>query len=173
MISAPRSSVSPRLSSGSASSSASCHSWVCQWTRCSLLPPVGQACCWTACLCSPRVTLTPFIVIQAHPDYYSVSTLLSISHPGTEPQRPLTSHDLPEPGVDSVGHMTSLQGARKSPGLGKPGELFLTHVLSMVLPVLPAQQRAALSLSWMQYQKLKVGRFRREKKKSEFIVFSY
>lgn len=95
--------------------------------------------------------------LHSHPG--SPRLLLSVhsmSHPGTEPQRPLTSHDLPEPGVDSVGHMTSLQGARKSPGLGKPGELFLTHVLSMVLPVLPAQQRAALSLSWMQYQKLKV-----------------
>lgn len=41
-------------------------------------------------------------------------------------------------------------------GLGKLGERFLTNVLKMVQPVLPVQQRAALSLSWMQYEKLKV-----------------
>lgn len=76
---------------------------------------------------------------------------------GNDPQRPLTSHDLPGPGVNSVGHMTTLQGTRKQAGLGKHGEAFITNVFSMVQPVLPANHRAVLSLSWMQYEKLKVG----------------
>uniref|UniRef100_A0A8C4I9H5 NRDE-2, necessary for RNA interference, domain containing n=1 Tax=Dicentrarchus labrax TaxID=13489 RepID=A0A8C4I9H5_DICLA len=75
-----------------------------------------------------------------------------------EPRRPLTSHDLPDPGVNSVGHMTTLQGTRKWVGLGKQGEMFVTNVFNMVQPVLPAHHRAALSLSWMQYEKLKVLR---------------
>lgn len=76
---------------------------------------------------------------------------------GIELSRPLTAHDLPDPGVNSVGHMTTLQGTRKWVGLGKLGERFVTNVFNMVQPVLPAHHRAALSLSWMQYQKLKVG----------------
>lgn len=77
--------------------------------------------------------------------------------PGNELQRPLTSHDLPDPWVNSVGHMTTLQGTRKWVGLGKQGEMFVRNVFNMVQPVLPAHHRAVLSLSWMQYEKLKVG----------------
>lgn len=76
---------------------------------------------------------------------------------GNELQRPLTSYDLPHPGVNSVGHMTTLQGTRKWVGLGKQGETFVTNVFNMIQPVLPARHRAILSLSWTQYQKLKVG----------------
>ncbi|XP_035529629.1 nuclear exosome regulator NRDE2 [Morone saxatilis] len=83
---------------------------------------------------------------------------LSLLTQGNEPQRPLTSHDLPDPGVNSVGHMTTLQGTRKWVGLGKQGAMFVTNVFNMVRPVLPAHHRAALSLSWMQYEKLKVLR---------------
>ncbi|XP_062296230.1 nuclear exosome regulator NRDE2 [Scomber scombrus] len=83
---------------------------------------------------------------------------LSLFTQGNDPRRPLTSHDLPGPGVNSVGHMTTLQGTRKQAGLGKHGELFITNVFSMVQPVLPANHRAVLSLSWMQYEKLKVLR---------------
>ncbi|XP_033991146.1 nuclear exosome regulator NRDE2 isoform X2 [Trematomus bernacchii] len=83
---------------------------------------------------------------------------LSLLTQGNELRRPLTSYDLPDPGVNSIGHMTILQGTRKWVGLGKLGERFLTNVLKMVQPVLPVQQRAALSLSWMQYEKLKVLR---------------
>ncbi|XP_071761867.2 nuclear exosome regulator NRDE2 [Centroberyx gerrardi] len=83
---------------------------------------------------------------------------LSLLTQGNDLQRPLTSHGLPDPGVNSVGHMTTLQGARKWAGLGKQGEGFVTNVLSMVQPLLPARHRAVLSLSWMQYEKLKVLR---------------
>uniref|UniRef100_A0A665W6Z4 NRDE-2, necessary for RNA interference, domain containing n=1 Tax=Echeneis naucrates TaxID=173247 RepID=A0A665W6Z4_ECHNA len=71
-------------------------------------------------------------------------------------QRPLTSHNLPDRGVNSVGHMTTLQGTRKMVGLGKQGERFVTNLLNMVQPILPPHHRAVLSLSWMQYEKLKV-----------------
>ncbi|XP_063765463.1 nuclear exosome regulator NRDE2 isoform X2 [Eleginops maclovinus] len=83
---------------------------------------------------------------------------LSLLTQGNELRRPLTSYDLPDPGVNSIGHMTTLQGTRKWVGLGKLGERFVTNVLKMVQTVLPAQLQAALSLSWMQYEKLKVLR---------------
>ncbi|KAF3701472.1 Protein NRDE2 -like protein [Channa argus] len=73
-------------------------------------------------------------------------------------QHPLTSHYLPELGVNALGHMTTLQGTRKWAGLGKQGEKFVTNVFNMVKAVLPAHHRAVLSLSWMQYEKLKVMR---------------
>ncbi|XP_071327446.1 nuclear exosome regulator NRDE2 [Trachinotus anak] len=81
---------------------------------------------------------------------------LSLLTQGNELQHPLTSHNLPDPGVNSVGHMTTLQGTRKWVGLGKQGERFVTNVFNMVQPVLPPHHRAVLSLSWMQYEKLKV-----------------
>ncbi|XP_029982132.1 protein NRDE2 homolog isoform X2 [Sphaeramia orbicularis] len=81
---------------------------------------------------------------------------LSFLTQGNDLQRPLTSHDLPDLGVNSIGHMTTLQGIRKLVGLGKQGERFVTNVLNMVQPVLPAHHRAALSLSLVQYEKLKV-----------------
>ncbi|XP_041809776.1 nuclear exosome regulator NRDE2 isoform X2 [Chelmon rostratus] len=83
---------------------------------------------------------------------------LSLLTQGNQLQCPLTSHDLTDPGVNSVGLMTTLQGPRKLVGLGKQGETFVTNVFSMVQPVLPAHHRAVLSLSWMQYEKLKVLR---------------
>ncbi|XP_028294581.1 protein NRDE2 homolog [Gouania willdenowi] len=78
---------------------------------------------------------------------------------GNKPQHPLTWYDLPEHGADSVGHMTTLQGARKCAGLGKMGEKFVTNVLNMILAVLPAHHKGVLSLSWIQYEKLKVQRY--------------
>lgn len=82
-----------------------------------------------------------------------------MSHPtvGTDLQHPLTSHDLPDLGVNAVGHMTTLQGTKKWAGLGKHGERFVTTVFNMVQAVLPVHHRAVLSLCWMQYEKLKVG----------------
>uniref|UniRef100_A0A3B3I8A8 NRDE-2, necessary for RNA interference, domain containing n=1 Tax=Oryzias latipes TaxID=8090 RepID=A0A3B3I8A8_ORYLA len=84
--------------------------------------------------------------------------LSSIPITGKEPQRPLTSYDIPDLGVDSVGHMTTLQGKRKWVGLGRQGERFLTNMLSMLQPVLPPHHRASLTLSLLQYEKLKVLR---------------
>ncbi|KAM7376652.1 hypothetical protein PAMP_006374 [Pampus punctatissimus] len=83
---------------------------------------------------------------------------LSLLTQGDDLKRPLTCHDLPGLGINAVGHMTTLQGARKWAGLGKHGERFVTNVFNMVQPVLPAHHRAVLSLSWMQYEKLKVLR---------------
>ncbi|XP_060938719.1 nuclear exosome regulator NRDE2 [Limanda limanda] len=83
---------------------------------------------------------------------------LSLLTQGNELQRPMTSYNLPELGVNAVGHMTTLQGTRKWVGLGKQGERFVTNVFNMVQPVLPLHHRAVLSLSWMQYEKLKVMR---------------
>ncbi|KAM7404039.1 hypothetical protein PAMA_004452 [Pampus argenteus] len=83
---------------------------------------------------------------------------LSLLTQGDDHQRPLTCHDLPGPGINAVGHMTTLQGNKKWAGLGKHGERFVTNVFNMVQPVLPAHHRAVLSLSWMQYEKLKVLR---------------
>ncbi|KAM8916495.1 nuclear exosome regulator NRDE2 [Spinachia spinachia] len=77
---------------------------------------------------------------------------------GNDLKRPLTSHNLTDSGINSVGHTTTLQGRRKWVGLGKQGERFVTNVFRGVQPVLPAHHRAALSLSWMQYERLKVLR---------------
>nr|XP_029531606.1 protein NRDE2 homolog isoform X2 [Oncorhynchus nerka] len=74
------------------------------------------------------------------------------------PDSPLTSYALPVPGVSPVGHMTSLQGARRGVGLCKQGEEFVDNVFQMVLPLFSAQERAVLSLHWIQYEKLKVLR---------------
>ncbi|XP_015245421.1 PREDICTED: protein NRDE2 homolog [Cyprinodon variegatus] len=96
-------------------------------------------------------------VLTAAP--YQPSTFLenlSLLTQGTELQRPLTSFSLPETGINSVGHMTTLQGTRKWLGLGKQGEKFVTNVFSMLQPVLPPPHRAVLSLSWILYEKLKV-----------------
>uniref|UniRef100_A0A3Q2PZY5 NRDE-2, necessary for RNA interference, domain containing n=1 Tax=Fundulus heteroclitus TaxID=8078 RepID=A0A3Q2PZY5_FUNHE len=83
---------------------------------------------------------------------------LSLLTQGAEVQRPLTSFNLPETGINSVGHMTTLQGTRKWLGLGKQGEKFLGNVFSTLQPVLPPPHRAVLSLSWILYEKLKVLR---------------
>uniref|UniRef100_A0A3Q0S8C7 NRDE-2, necessary for RNA interference, domain containing n=1 Tax=Amphilophus citrinellus TaxID=61819 RepID=A0A3Q0S8C7_AMPCI len=83
---------------------------------------------------------------------------LSLLTQGNDPHHPLTSYDLPDAGVNSIGHMTTLQGTRKWVGLGKQGEKFLTNVFSMLQPVLPRHHRAFQSLSWIRYEKLKVLR---------------
>uniref|UniRef100_A0A3Q3DW62 NRDE-2, necessary for RNA interference, domain containing n=1 Tax=Hippocampus comes TaxID=109280 RepID=A0A3Q3DW62_HIPCM len=83
---------------------------------------------------------------------------LSLLTQGSDSRRALTSHNLPRPGMNSVGHMTTLQGTRKWVGLGKQGEKFVNAMFNMLQPVLPSEQRAVLSLSRMQYEKLKVFR---------------
>lgn len=65
--------------------------------------------------------------------------------------------------------MTTLQGTRKWVGLGKQGERFVTNVLTMVQPVLPPDHRAILSLSWMQYEKLKVRNSHYNNKKKNHV----
>ncbi|XP_028995868.1 nuclear exosome regulator NRDE2 [Betta splendens] len=81
---------------------------------------------------------------------------LSLLTQGTDLQHPLTSHDLPDLGINAVGHMTTLQGTKKLAGLGKHGERFVTNVFNMVQAFLPTHHRAVLSLCWMQYEKVKV-----------------
>nr|XP_015831138.2 nuclear exosome regulator NRDE2 isoform X3 [Nothobranchius furzeri] len=83
---------------------------------------------------------------------------LSLLTQGNDLQRPLTSYELPDLGMNSVGHMTTLQGVRKWTGLGKQGEKFLTNVFGIIQPVLPPHRRGFLSLSWIRYEKLKVLR---------------
>uniref|UniRef100_A0A4W4FV71 NRDE-2, necessary for RNA interference, domain containing n=1 Tax=Electrophorus electricus TaxID=8005 RepID=A0A4W4FV71_ELEEL len=62
-----------------------------------------------------------------------------------DPERPLTSYDLPVSGVSAVGHMKLLLTAPGGKtGLCKAGEEFL--------------RTAALNLCWLQYEKLKVLR---------------
>lgn len=70
--------------------------------------------------------------------------------------RPLTFHEFSHSGVNSVGQMNTLQETPKCIGLGKQGEKFLNNVFAMILPVLPVHHRAILSLSRIQYEKLKV-----------------
>ncbi|KAM9786719.1 nuclear exosome regulator NRDE2 [Syngnathus typhle] len=83
---------------------------------------------------------------------------LSLLTQGSDARRPLTSRNLSSLGVNPVGHMTTLQGTRKWVGLGKQGEKFVNLMLATLQPVLPSEQRAVLSLSRMQYEKLKVFR---------------
>uniref|UniRef100_A0A3Q3RCK2 NRDE-2, necessary for RNA interference, domain containing n=1 Tax=Monopterus albus TaxID=43700 RepID=A0A3Q3RCK2_MONAL len=107
------------------------------------------------CLSSPELQLhllLHFLSFLGLP----VNSVLPSHFLGTDILRPLTSYDLPDLGVNAVGHMTTLQGTRKWAGLVKQGEKFVTNVFNMVQAVLPAHHRAVLSLSWMQYEKLKV-----------------
>uniref|UniRef100_A0A3Q4H0D4 NRDE-2, necessary for RNA interference, domain containing n=1 Tax=Neolamprologus brichardi TaxID=32507 RepID=A0A3Q4H0D4_NEOBR len=120
------------------------------------------------CLSSPELhlrLLLRFLSFLGLP----VDSVLSVSpgQPGlllenlsllTQGKRPLTSYDLADGGINSVGHMTTLQGTRKWVGLGKQGEKFLTNLFNMLQPVLPPHHRAFLSLSWIRYEKLKVMR---------------
>ncbi len=73
-----------------------------------------------------------------------------------DPERPLTSHDLPMAGTCAVGHMTCLSGCRRQAGLCKAGEEFLQNVLQRTLPLVSVQDQATITLCWMQYEKLKV-----------------
>uniref|UniRef100_A0A3P9HV10 NRDE-2, necessary for RNA interference, domain containing n=1 Tax=Oryzias latipes TaxID=8090 RepID=A0A3P9HV10_ORYLA len=122
------------------------------------------------CLSSPELRLRLLLYFLSFLGLPVASILSEVSQPslflenlsvltqGKEPQRPLTSYDIPDLGVDSVGHMTTLQGKRKWVGLGRQGERFLTNMLSMLQPVLPPHHRASLTLSLVQYEKLKVLR---------------
>ncbi|KAG9268986.1 hypothetical protein AMEX_G18027 [Astyanax mexicanus] len=83
------------------------------------------------------------------------SALLDLS---LDSERPLTSCHLPLTGISAVGHMTHLSDVRKHVGLCKEGEEFLGNVLERVLPLVRAPDRTALSLCWLQYEKLKVLR---------------
>ncbi|KAI7804865.1 nuclear exosome regulator NRDE2 isoform X2 [Triplophysa rosa] len=83
---------------------------------------------------------------------------LSLLEEGPDAERPLTSYDLPTTGISSVGHMTFLSDRRKQAGLCKAGEEFLRNVLEQTLPLVPAHNRTAVALCWLQYEKLKVLR---------------
>ncbi|XP_076834625.1 nuclear exosome regulator NRDE2 [Brachyhypopomus gauderio] len=87
-----------------------------------------------------------------------------------DPERPLTSYDLPVSGVSAVGHMTFLSSSRRRAGLCKAGEELLRNVLEQILPLLSAQDRAALNLCWLQYEKLKVLRCVQYKNKKRLKV---
>ncbi|XP_041928788.1 nuclear exosome regulator NRDE2 isoform X1 [Alosa sapidissima] len=90
---------------------------------------------------------------------------LSLLQDQRDPERPLTSIHLQSSssssslsGVSPVGHMTVLGTPHKQAGLCKPGEEFVQNVLQQVAPLLPAEDRAVLHLSWLQYERLKVLR---------------
>ncbi|KAG7328065.1 hypothetical protein KOW79_008009 [Hemibagrus wyckioides] len=88
-----------------------------------------------------------------------------------DPERPLTSHDLPLTGVSAVGHMIShCDSRRKRVGLYKQGEGFVRNVLEQTLPLFPPQDRTELTLCWMQYEKLKVLQCVRSGSKKSFRV---
>lgn len=130
---------------------------------------MSLACYWRTFRCSLRVkwhknmlhVITYTLSQQSFRFSHSVNiTAMITSHVaslGTDLQRPLTSYDLPDLGINTVGHMTTLQGTKKWAGLGKHGERFIANVFSMIQSVLPAHHRAVLSLAWMRYEKLKVG----------------
>uniref|UniRef100_A0A9J7XRD6 NRDE-2, necessary for RNA interference, domain containing n=1 Tax=Cyprinus carpio carpio TaxID=630221 RepID=A0A9J7XRD6_CYPCA len=75
-----------------------------------------------------------------------------------DPERPLTSYDLPMAGICAVGHMTFLSDCRRQAGLCKAGEEFLQNVLQQTLQLIPTQDQATVTLCWLQYEKLKVLR---------------
>uniref|UniRef100_A0A673NHG7 Protein NRDE2 homolog n=1 Tax=Sinocyclocheilus rhinocerous TaxID=307959 RepID=A0A673NHG7_9TELE len=83
---------------------------------------------------------------------------LTFLEEGPDPERPLTSYDLPMAGICAVGHMTFLSDCRRQAGLCKAGEEFLQNVLQQTLQLLSAQDQAAITLCWLQYEKLKVLR---------------
>lgn len=82
---------------------------------------------------------------------------------GPDQERPLTSYDLPMAGICAVGHMTFLSDCRRQAGLCKAGEEFLQNVLQQTLPLVSAQDQAAITLCWLQYEKLKVCVCEKEK----------
>ncbi|KAK2878739.1 hypothetical protein Q8A67_019530 [Cirrhinus molitorella] len=77
---------------------------------------------------------------------------------GPDTERPLTSYDLPVAGTCAVGHMTFLSDCRRQAGLCKAGEEFLQNVLQQTLLLVSTQDQAAITLCWLQYEKLKVLR---------------
>ncbi|XP_058604672.1 nuclear exosome regulator NRDE2 isoform X2 [Onychostoma macrolepis] len=83
---------------------------------------------------------------------------LAFLEEGPDPERPLTSHDLPLAGTCAVGHMTFLSDCRRQAGLCKAGEEFLQNVLQQTLPLVSVQDQATITLCWLQYEKLKVLR---------------
>ncbi|KAG7224661.1 hypothetical protein INR49_011414 [Caranx melampygus] len=72
------------------------------------------------------------------------------------PVDPVLSAAPCQPGLLLENLSLLIQGDQEVGGTGKQGERFVTNVLTMVQPVLPPHHRAILSLSWMQYEKLKV-----------------
>lgn len=86
---------------------------------------------------------------------------LSLLQDQRDPERPLTSAcpllSSLQAGVSPVGYTTVLGEPRKQAGLCKPGEEFVQNILHQVAPLLPAEDRAVLHLSWLQYEKLKVS----------------
>lgn len=94
---------------------------------------------------------------------------LSLLQDQRDRERPLTSvcplsslSSSLQAGVSPVGRMTVLGEPRKQAGLCKAGEEFVQNVLHQVAPLLPAEDRAVLHLSWLQYEKLKVSAARRD-----------
>ncbi|XP_050990068.1 nuclear exosome regulator NRDE2 [Labeo rohita] len=83
---------------------------------------------------------------------------LAFLEEGPDPERPLTFNDLSVAGTCAVGHMTFLSDCRRQAGLCKAGEEFLQNVLQQTLPLVSTQDQAAITLCWLQYEKLKVLR---------------
>ena len=112
---------------------------------------------------------------SAHTAPWWSSLLEDLSLLGVVPQAqpPLTAYHLPAPLFSPVGHMTTLQGARKWADLGKEGEEFLTNVFQMLLPLFPSKQRAVLYLCWLQYEKLKVPTFPTSLVLSTLLLFLF
>ncbi|MBN3294897.1 NRDE2 protein, partial [Amia calva] len=71
-------------------------------------------------------------------------------------ERPLTSVHLNHVGVSPIGHMTTLDGAKKYSGLCKQGEEFVQNVFEQMMPLFAPEEKSLLSLYWLQYEKLKV-----------------
>ncbi|KAJ8341255.1 hypothetical protein SKAU_G00335460 [Synaphobranchus kaupii] len=90
------------------------------------------------------------------PSWSSLLDDTSLLEQGPDAERLLTSGQLRDAGVSPVGHMTTLGGARRQTGLCKPGEEFVHHVLQQISPLCSQQEKALLSLYWIQYEKLKV-----------------
>ncbi|XP_073683226.1 nuclear exosome regulator NRDE2 isoform X2 [Garra rufa] len=83
---------------------------------------------------------------------------LTFLEEGPDTERPLTFYDLPIAVTCAVGHMTFLNDCRRQAGLCKAGEEFLQNVLQQTLPLVSTKDQAAITLCWLQYEKLKVLR---------------
>lgn len=80
----------------------------------------------------------------------------SIFDDGQHSQGPLTSFDLPLSGVSSIGHMDSVDQARKHVGHSKEGEEFIQNFFHMILPLFSGKEKSDLSIFWLQYELSKV-----------------
>ncbi|XP_064179184.1 nuclear exosome regulator NRDE2 isoform X2 [Anguilla rostrata] len=90
------------------------------------------------------------------PSWSSLLDGTSLLEEGPGAERLLTAGHLHGAGVSPVGHMTTLDGARRQTGLCKEGEEFVHLVLQQISPLCSPQEKALLSLYWIQYEKLKV-----------------